>query len=140
MLLLNCGDERNVNLPKFYGNSGLQDIEMYAFSVERSAPNTPGGVLGNLATEQIQGSFRGVVNYSTGLGSGNFVNIGFWEYGHGHGMRTTDTSHLQAGTTATRNTYRPNFMQRYFDTTLNKLVICVDEENGTWKDTMGNAV
>lgn len=152
MQLFMCGDERNVNLPKFYYNDGLENIEMYAFSIERfSNGNVPGGQLGNLAMvvgDDTEGKFRGVIRYSTyGGGSANAVNIGFWEFGHGHGMKTVDASHAQAGNTTLRNTYRPNFMQRYFDTSLGtngKEIICVDESGnngkGTWVDAAGNIV
>lgn len=140
VLLLICGDERSTNLPKFYANSGLQDIEMYAFSIERDARYTPGGEgLGSLATENTSGSFRGVINYtvySTANGTSNLVNSGFWEYGHGHNVKTTDMSHAQAGTTALRNTYRPNYLQRYYDTTIGEELVCVDEQNNVWKSTM----
>jgi len=140
MVLLCCGDERNVNLPRFYHNWGAQSIQLIAFSIERSVEaHVPGGHFGSLATEDELGTFRGIVQYSTGAASNN-VSTGFWEYGHGHGMRTTDMSHLQAGPTSTRNGYRPNYMQRYFDTTLGKEVICIDEEHGMWVDAMGNQV
>lgn len=150
VLLLCCGDERGVNLPVFYACHENQDIEMYAFTIERTSRIVPGGTLGNLArviSTGAQGEFRGVINYTIQnheQGAKNATNIGFWEFGHGHGMRTTDMSHKQAGTTALRNTYRPNYMQRYFDTTLGKEIICVDESGnsgkGTWKDAMGNNV
>lgn len=140
IVLINCGDERGVNLPYFYNTSGLQDIEMIAFSIERNAQNTPGKQLGNLAMERVPGSFRGRITYCTGQGSGNWVNVGFWEYGHGHGMRTVDAAQAQAGTTSLRNTFRPNYMQHYYDTTLGKEVICVDEENNVWKDALGNTL
>ena len=150
ILLLCCGDERGVNLPVFYSCHENQDIEMYAFSIERTAAIVPGGQLGNLArviSSGEHGQFRGVVNYTVfhhEEGTKNSVSMGFWEFGHGHGMRTTDMAHKQAGTTTERNTYRPNYMQRYFDTTLGKEIICVDESGnsgkGTWKDTAGNTV
>ena len=150
LLLLCCGDERGVNLPVFYACQEGQDIEMYAFTIERTSTIVPGGTLGNLArvvSTGAQGEFRGVINYTVQHheeGAKNSVSVGFWEFGHGHGMRTTDMAHKQAGTTAERNAYRPNYMQRYFDTTLGKEIICVDESGnngkGTWKDTAGNTV
>lgn len=148
ILLLNCSDERGVNLPIFYSNSGLQDIEMYAFSIERTSNIVPGGTLGYLArviSSGQQGEFRGVVNYTVQnheQGAKNSGNIGFWEYGHGHGMRTTDMSHNQAGTTTERMSYRPNYMQRFWDTSLGKEVICYDENPSApvWKDAAGNVV
>lgn len=140
IVLINCGDERCVTLPYFHTTSGMQDIEMIAFSIERNAANTPGGVLGNLAMERVPGSFRGRITYCTGQGSGNWTNGGFWEYGHGHGFVSVDTSHLPGGTTSQRSNYHHNYLQRYYDTTIGKEIICVDETNNVWKDTMGNVV
>ena len=55
-------------------------------------------------------------------------------------MRTTDMTHKQAGSTTERNTYRCNYLQRYYDTSYNKMIVCVDEQNKVWKDAMGNTV
>ncbi len=155
-VLIMCGSERSSSPALFYQNSGFQQIEIIAFSMERDAQNCPvdangNNVLGPLA--KVEGGsgngleFRGSISYTAynpHSGVANNVNIGFWEFGHGHGMKTTDASHAQAGTTALRNTYRPNFMQRYFDTSLGKEIICVDESGndgkGTWKDANGNNV
>lgn len=141
IVLINCGDERGVNLPYFYYNSGSQDIEMIAFSIERNAANTPGGVLGDFAKEGTAGTFRGSISYCQGQGAGNNANAQFWEYGHGHNMRTINTSQKLSGTTTERNGYyNVNYLQRFYDTTLGKELICVDEENRTWKDAEGNSV
>lgn len=141
IVLINCGDERGVNLPYFYYNSGKQEIEMIAFSIERNAANTPGGVLGDFAKEGTAGTFRGSISYCQGQGAGNNENAQFWEYGHGHNMRTVNTSQKLSGTTTERNGYyNVNYLQRFYDTTLGKEVICVDEENRTWKDAEGNTV
>jgi hypothetical protein len=145
ILLLNCGDERNVNLPYFYSpnpsnQGGRQDIEMIAFSVERNATNTPGKALGNMAMEQVAGSARGVINYTCGQGQGNYVDRGFWAHGHGKNVHTTDMAHARAGDTATRASYRPNYLQKYYDTDLNKEVTCINTENKTWIDNAGNTV
>ena len=42
--------------------------------------------------------------------------------------------------TAERLSYTPNFMQRIWDTDLNKEVICVDEAKPLWVDALGNPV
>lgn len=145
IVLINCGDERGVNLPYFYSpnpsnQGGRQDIEMIAFSVERNATNTPGKVLGNMAMEQVAGSARGVINYTCGQGQGNYVDRGFWAHGHGKNVHTTDMAHARAGDTATRASYRPNYLQKYYDTDLNKEVTCINTENKTWIDNAGNVV
>jgi hypothetical protein len=153
-----CGSERSCSPALFYQNSGFQQIEIIAFSIERGAQNCPTDangdkVLGPLA--KVEGGsgtgleFRGSISYTAygWNGSANSPSIGFWEFGHGHGMKTTDASHAQAGPTSLRNTYRPNFMQRYFDTSLGtngKEIICIDESGnngkGTWVDANGNIV
>ena len=139
-VLICCGDERGVNLPVFYNSqNGLQNIDMIAFSIERNANNTPGGVLGNYATERVQGSSRGRIDYTQGQSS-NSTTARFWEYGHGHNMTTRNMAHAASGATSVRNGYNPNYMQRFYDETLGKEVICVNEQNKTWKDGAGNVV
>lgn len=139
-VLICCGDERGVNLPVFYNSqNGLQNIDMIAFSIERNANNTPGGVLGNYATERVQGSSRGRIDYTQGQSS-NSTTARFWEYGHGHNMTTRNMAHAASGATSVRNGYAPNYMQRFYDETLGKEVICVNEQSKTWKDGAGNVV
>lgn len=144
IVLICCGDERGVNLPRFERCHDNWQIEMIAFTIERKAANTPGGVLGSLATEasSYKGKFRGSISYTVAntQGTANVVNMGFWEYGHGHGIRTTDAAQAQAGGTDLRATFRPNYMQHYYDTDLTKLVICTDEQNKVWRDAAGNVV
>lgn len=159
-VLICCGSERSNSPALFYKNSGFQEIEIIAFSMERDSsicPTDENGnkVLGPLA--KVEGGsgngleFRGSISYTvqdpSHHGGVNQGNVGFWEFGHGHGMKTTDASHAQAGPTSLRNTYRPNFMQRYFDTSLGtngKEIICIDESGnngkGTWVDAAGNIV
>lgn len=135
-VLICCGDERGVNLPLFYhSTNGLQNIDMIAFSIERNAANTPGGVLGNYATERVQGSTRGRIDYTQGQAS-NSTTARFWEYGHGHNMTTRNMAHAASGTTTIRNGYNPNYLQRYYDTTIGEELVCVDEQNKVWKSTM----
>ena len=140
LVLICCGAERDVNLPLFYNSqNGLQNIDMIAFSVERNANNTPGGVLGSYATERVQGSSRGRIDFTTGQAS-NSVTERFWEYGHGHNMTTRNMAHAASGATSVRNGYNPNYMQRFYDETLGREVICVNEQNKTWKDGAGDVV
>lgn len=140
LVLICCGAERDVNLPLFYNSTnGLQNIDMIAFSIERNANNTPGGVLGSYATERVQGSSRGRIDFTTGQAS-NSVTERFWEYGHGHNMTTRNMAHAVSGSTSVRSGYNPNYMQRFYDETLGREVICVNEQNKTWKDGAGNVV
>lgn len=140
LVLICCGAERDVNLPLFYNSTnGLQNIDMIAFSIERNVANTPGGVLGSYATERVQGSSRGRIDFTTGQAS-NSVTERFWEYGHGHNMTTRNMAHAVSGSTSVRSGYNPNYMQRFYDETLGREVICVNEQNKTWKDGAGNVV
>lgn len=149
MTFINCCDERGVNLPLFndcgeYGSTrGSQPITFIDFNIERKAEYTPGGVLGNLAVENRKGAFRGSIDYviQTEYGSGgNHVDEKFWEDGSGKNMKSRNQAQSLAGTSATRQTYAPNFMQQYFDTTLNKMLVCIDTATPTWVDMMGNVV
>lgn len=144
VVLISCGDERNVNLPRFERCHDYWQIEMIAFSFERKASHTPGGVLGSLATEatSYKGKFRGHLSYTVANqpGNANTVDIPFWADGHGKGIRTINAAHAQAGDTATRASYAPTYLQKYYDTSLEKEVTCVDEVNKVWIDNAGNVV
>lgn len=145
IILLNCGDERNVNLPKFFNpnpsnQGGKQDIEFFAFSFERAANATPGKQVRDFATEETAGAARGVIYYTTGQGQGNNVNVKFWANGHGRNVHSINMAHARTGDTATRAAFAPTFLQKYYDTDLNKEVTCIDEVNKVWKDNAGNTV
>lgn len=147
--LINCCDERSVNLPLFAycglnkGNqSAGQQITLIDFNIERYAGHTPGGVLGELATELVPGTFHGEISYTvfdnaTGLLS---TNQAFWKDGHGQRFISRNSTHKLACGTTERNGYAPNYLQRIWDTDLDKEVICVNTANKTWKDTAGNTV
>lgn len=140
-VLIKCIDERGVHLPRFYDNPRGQATVMIAYSTERKPVNTPGGVLGEYMTEEVPGQHCGTITYTMGgRQNDNCVDIPLWAPGHGHGFRTLNLLHKQACTTAERLSYTPNFMQRIWDTALNKEVICVDESKPLWVDAMGNLV
>ena len=140
-VLIKCIDERGVHLPRFYDNPRGQATVMIAYSTERKPVNTPGGVLGEYMTEEVPGQHCGTITYTMGgRQNDNCVDIPLWAPGHGHGFRTLNLLHKQACTTAERLSYTPNFMQRIWDTDLNKEVICVDESKPLWVDAMGNLV
>lgn len=42
--------------------------------------------------------------------------------------------------TTTRNSYAPNYLQRIWDTDLNREVICTNTANKEWRDAIGNIV
>lgn len=140
-VLIKCIDERGVHLPRFYDNPRGQATVMIAYSTERKPVNTPGGVLGEFMTEEVPGQHCGTITYTMGgRHNDNCVDIPLWTPGHGHGFRTLNLLHKQACSTAERLSYTPNFMQRIWDTDLNKEVICVDESKPLWVDALGNPV
>jgi len=145
--LINCCDERSVNLPYFAycganmeNGAGGQQISLIDFNIERYAPQTPGGVLGDAATELVPGTFHGEISYTMQTGGTNVTNQKFWKDGHGQRFISRNSAHKLACTTSVRNGYAANYLQRVWDTTLGKEVICIDTANKTWKDTMGNTV
>lgn len=141
-LLIRCMDERNVNLPLFYDTPFGQSITFIAFNIERKPLNTPGGILGDYAKEITPGTYRGEMTYTIGepYSNINTDTVPFWENGNGHGIRTTNLHHLQSCNSETRKSYKPNFMQKIYDTNLNKVVICIDESVPKWVDMEGNIV
>ena len=139
--LINCCDEKSYKGPIFdycglltdqYDSANdkkLQSITFIDFNTEQFAV---------LATETTPGSFCGIVYYHPSDGVyGASVTDKFWADGHGHNFRTVNLAHAKGGTSALRNTYTPNYMQEFFDTTLNKMLVY----NGTaWVDMNGNEV
>lgn len=146
--LINCCDECNFNLPYFGNNgesrktdglSGRQTINLIDYNLEvLSAYFSKGG---NYATEVSAGNTYGSITFTTqpsyGGNSKNAVNAQFWANGNGHNVKTKNMAHSESGTTSERNTYTPQYMQTYYDTTLNKFLIY---DGTAWKDANGNAV
>ena len=145
--LINCCDERTVNFPLFAycganrgnGNGG-QEISLINFNMERYAPHTPGGQLGEYATEINAGTFHGEISYTIQQGGTNITNMPFWKNGHGQRFITRNSAQRRACGTSVRNGYAPNYLQRIWDTDLGKEVICTDTANKVWRDTMGTIV
>lgn len=130
-ILIRCVDERNVNMPAFYQTrDGGQYVEIIAFSFEHIDPaSTPGHKLGDKA-KVYGGQWGGHITYTLGgagyYGVSNTVEKAFWEYGHGKEFETRNMMQRQYCTTTERQKWSPNYLQRVFDTTLNKLLMCVD--------------
>lgn len=127
--LINCHDERNQNLPYFGGTgySRKQTITFIDFNTEAEHGDTPWGCYQNYAKEEQKGYWRGIIYYSHAARSGvNVVDIPFWEHGYGLGFRTVNVVQSMMGTTAERNSYTPDYCQRFYDTTLNKELICIE--------------
>lgn len=144
--LINCCDERNVNLPLFdvvgtstTSGANRSSVTMIDFNIERIAFATPGKVLGNLAKEVEPGRWHGKIMYTgmTSFGNGNTKDFKFWDDGSGIEFETVNVMHSKGGNTSERNSYSPNLFQTYYDTTLNKMLIY----NGqNWTDCNGNVI
>lgn len=64
-------------------------------------------------------------------------HIKFWADGSGELFRTTNMVHERKGTTANRGLFYPMFMQEYFDTDENKMLVF---DGTNWIDMIGNIV
>ena len=150
--MINCCDERNVNLPLFNvcGDEsregrrliGGQEVSMFSFNIERLAAQTPGGVIGDAMREIHPGAFCGRIEYTLqpDWNHTNEVNFKLFENGSGIGFRTINMTHKTVCGTTERLSYYPSLGQQIFDTDLNKLLICVDADNKKWVDANGNTV
>lgn len=131
--LINCCSEMDFNYPYFGFNDGRQPITMIDFNMEyRTAAAALGGAL---AQEAIPGTWRGDIHFtikaygSEGFSGGNEVGFAFWESGHGDNVHTVNDAQKQIVTTAERESYAPNQMQRVFDSTEGKFYTYI---NGAW--------
>lgn len=151
--LINCMDERNINLPLFNmcGDSdgkggrlqGRQEATLISFNMERVEKQTPGGKLGDLMREVVPGTWCGTIDFTLqpAWWSLNAVDVKIWESdGSGSGIRTRNSCHKTVCTTEERMSYYPTLGQQVFDTDLNKMVICTQPDSKIWVDFMGNPV
>ena len=149
--MINCCDERNVNLPlfsccgdEFKGEKliGGQEVSMISFNIERLASQTPGGKLGDAMREIHPGAFCGRIEYTLqpDWGHTNETDFKLFESGSGTGFRTINMTHKTVCTTAERLSYYPSLGQQIFDTDLNKLLICIDADTKKWVDANGCVV
>lgn len=135
--LINCCDERDVNLPYFHSNTGTQRINLIDFCIERYASATPGGVLGSLAKESKNGMFSGDISFTVMDDSAtNVVNIPFFEKGNGKNFKVRNSIHALSGTTKLRESYAANQGQTYYDTDLKCLMYYLNDE---WIKIAGNS-
>ena len=151
--LINCMDERNINLPLFHacGDSdgkghrlqGNQEVSLINFNMERVAQQTPGGKLGDCMREVFPGTWRGNIDFTLQPArcALNAVDCQIWENdGSGRGIKTRNSCHKMVCDTAERLRYYPTYGQQLFDTDLNKMLICLDPEAKKWVDFNGYAV
>lgn len=152
--LINCLDERNINLPyfgKWCGDGdgkggrliGNQEVRLISFNIERIASQTPGGKLGDLMREEVPGSWCGKIEYTAQPKWCALNDVAFkpWENdGSGSKIITVNTTHKTVCGTEERLSYFPSLGQQIYDTDLNKLLICTDPYNKTWVDSLGKKV
>lgn len=151
--MINCLDERNINLPLFgpyCGDSdgkggrvtGEQEITMISYNLEiiDEPAKIPGGKLGNRMREVIPGSWKGNIDFTvqTAHCHTNTVDARLWENdGSGSGIRTRNNCHKQVCSTKERLSYYPTLGQQIFDTDLKKMLICTDVSKKLWVDYNG---
>lgn len=144
--MINCCDERNQNFPLFKRSGFNQQITMIDFNLEQVTEETPGNVFYNYMTDETGGRICGEITYTimdkynAYASGGNVVNRKLWADGNGLGFVSHNAAQKHMGTTAERLTYAPNYHQQYYDTDLDKLVICIDPSTKTWVDVNGNVV
>lgn len=152
--LINCLDERNINLPYFgrwcgddvWGSGerlhGNQEVSLISFNMERTE-RVPGGVLGDRMREEIPGIWRGYIDF-TAQSAWNAINDVafqlFEEDGSGSGITARNAAHKAVCGTAERMSYYPTLGERVFDLDLNRSVVCVDPSRRLWVDEMGGRV
>lgn len=151
--MINCMDERNVNLPLFNscgdadGKGGRiqggQEVTMISFNLEYIESQTPGKKHGDLMREVYPGTWCGNIDFTLQPAwcHTNSVDQGIWENdGSGSRFKTRNNNHKEMCTTEERLSYYPSLGQQIFDTDLGKLVICTNPEKKTWVDANGNEV
>lgn len=150
IVLINCMDERNINLPLFNrcGDKGgkahgNQEVTMIGFNMEHIKGHAPGGLCGDLMRETKPGTWRGSITFSSqpAWGECNTVDAPLWEPdGSGSGFVTRNASHKTVCSTEERLSYAPFVGQQVFDTDMNKMLVCTDPVNKKWVDFNGNKV
>ncbi len=154
--MINCLDERNINLPlfgKYCGDKdnkggriiGEQEITMISYNLEilDEPAKIPGGKFKSYMREVVPGSWKGNIDFTVQPAHfhTNTVNTQIWENdGSGVGIKTRNNCHKTVCTTEERLSYYPTHGQQIFDTDKNKMVVCIDVAKKLWVDFNGNPV
>ena len=153
---VNLLDEHNVNMPKFGVQShggkdsahpnGRQSVTIRGMNIQwpntcpghtdRTNPNFLEGR--HRATEELPGTWRGsveyVIDWTPPDGSVNLSNDPFFEPGHGANVLCRNLQCKTIGTSGERRQIRPNRMQQFFDTDLNRMLFF---DGSGWRDYEG---
>ena len=144
--LINCAEEHCASLPLFnhcgaawkMNQRGYQVIDMISHTIEYRDKENPTLAPILPARETVPGTWCGNISFCGNLHASsleNAVDVPFWEKGSGRRFLTRNSAHALAGTSKERLSYLPMYMQQFFDTDLNKLLIYNGEK---WVDTNGN--
>lgn len=144
--LIAVQDEHNVNLPDFGEAGRAIEISGYNASWPESSPGFPNAETdGWYQRKRATGNPIGSIEYTNNITPTGGISTPvdyptYFEHGQGLNMKVRNMKHSLSGTSAYRRGIAPNFLQRYYDTDVNKELICVDTQNKTWVDTQGNVV
>jgi len=129
LTMLNCSDEGNTHMPRFYGTGHLTSID---FNVERFnsdyIPEDPEGDTHWMADEEIPGGWHGFISYT--LQGKAYCNRTFWAPGSGINVETVNLNHHRC-----ERPENPEFLESYFDRKRNQQITWNGE---FWVDPLGN--
>ena len=143
--LINCAEELCASLPLFNvcggsrrpNSRGYQVIDLISHTIEYREKENPTLAPVLPAREVVPGTWCGNITFCGNKfaeSMENAVDAPFWEKGSGQRFFTRNSAHSLSGTSAERESYLPMYMQQYYDTDLEKLLIY----NGSdWVDVMG---
>jgi len=143
--LINCGEELCASLPLFNvcgasyrpNSKGYQVVDLISHTVEYRPKENPTLAPVLPARETVPGTWCGNISFcGNELAESweNSVSVPFWAEGSGHRFITRNSAHAPAGTMEERLGYTPMYMQQFYDTDLEKLLIYNGED---WVDTSG---
>ena len=136
LTLINCCEESCKASMYFCTGTKNQSVNIVDYNMEIRMSEGAWG-RETLAIEETPGSFCGTLTFLAN--EQDYTNRGsfaFWEEGSGINILTRNLAHKSSGTTSERPT-APNLNQQYFDTTLKKMLVYIDD---VWVDMNGTPV